>query len=55
MFYKNPKIQDAWQLLAGVRSEMIVSILRHMTSSFHVMDIKGSIFGRAMNHPSFIP
>lgn len=32
----------------------MISLLLHKTSQFHITNVKGNIFGRALNHPSFI-
>ena len=46
--WRNPEIQDGHHLT------IMMPLQRHMTSSLHVADVKGDIFGRTISPPSVI-
>ena len=47
-FWRNPEIQF------GRHLTIMIPLQRHMTSSLHVADVKGDIFGRTISPPSVI-
>ena len=47
-FWRNPEIQF------GRHLTIMIPLQRHMTSSLHVADVKGDIFGRNISPPSVI-